>query len=94
MLNLNSADFTTPKKSSKILILKIEILLEFQNMTNIEIIGFLLMQFGLELHYSFMIVLELYSIIVLLDTHLDLLDTDIPRYVFKTSCKMSSRRLG
>ena len=38
--NLNSADFTTPNQSSEILILKIEMLLEFQNKTNSEIIGF------------------------------------------------------
>ena len=36
MSNLNSADFTTPNsQSSEILILKIEMLLEFQNKTNI-----------------------------------------------------------
>ena len=42
MPNLNSADFTTPnhQKSSEISILKIEMLLEFQNKANIEIIGF------------------------------------------------------
>ena len=33
---INSADFTTPNS----LILKIEMLLEFQNKMNIEIIGF------------------------------------------------------
>ena len=38
--NLNSADFTTPNQSSEILILKIEMLLEFQNKRNGEIIGF------------------------------------------------------
>ena len=38
--NLNSADFTTPKLSSEILIFKIEMLLEFQNKTNSETIGF------------------------------------------------------
>ena len=37
--NLNSADFTTPNQSSEILILKIEMLLEFQNKRNSEIIG-------------------------------------------------------
>ena len=36
MSNLNSADFTAPNQSSEILILKIEMLLEFQNMTNIN----------------------------------------------------------
>ena len=38
MSNLNSADFTKPNQSSEILILKVEILLEFQNKTNREII--------------------------------------------------------
>ena len=38
-LNLNSADFTTTRQSSEIWILKID-LLQFQNKTNIEIIGF------------------------------------------------------
>ena len=38
MLNLNSADFTTPNQSSEILILKIEMLLEFQNKTNSKIV--------------------------------------------------------
>ena len=38
--NWNSADFTIPDQSSEILILKIEILLEFQNKRNSEIIGF------------------------------------------------------
>ena len=36
--NLNSADFTTPNQSSEILILKIEMLFEFQNKRNGEII--------------------------------------------------------
>ena len=40
MSNLNSADFTTTNQSSEILILKIEMLLEFQNKTNNEIVGF------------------------------------------------------
>ena len=38
--NLNSADFATPNQSSVILILNIEMLLEFQNKWNGEIIGF------------------------------------------------------
>ena len=38
MSNLNSADFTTPNQSSEIVILKIEMLLEFQNKTNSEFI--------------------------------------------------------
>ena len=40
MSNLNSADFTTPNQSSEILILKIEMLLEFQNKVNSEFIEF------------------------------------------------------
>ena len=42
MSNLNSVDFATPNHSSRFLILKTEMLLEFQNRTNIEIIGFVL----------------------------------------------------
>ena len=38
MSNLNSANFTTPDQSPEILILKTEMLLEFQNKTNSEII--------------------------------------------------------
>ena len=38
--NLTSADFTSPNQSSEILILKIEMPLEFQNKRNSEIIGF------------------------------------------------------
>ena len=38
MSNLNSADLTAPNQSSEILILKIEMLLEFQNKTNNKII--------------------------------------------------------
>ena len=37
--NLNSADFTTRNQSSEILILKIEMLFEFQNKRNSESIG-------------------------------------------------------
>ena len=40
ILNLNSLDFTTSNQSPEILILKIEMLLDFQNKKNIEIIGF------------------------------------------------------
>ena len=36
--NLNSAGFTTPNQSSEILILQIEMILEFQNKRNSEII--------------------------------------------------------
>ena len=97
MSNLNSADFTTLNQSSDILIRKIEMVLEFQNKTNIEIIGFQLMHFGFALELSD---IDL-SNIDLLDTHLDLLDEDIPsKYflclhsVFKTCLQdMSSRRL-
>ena len=39
MSNLPSADSTTTRQSSDILILKIEMLLEFQDNKNIEIIG-------------------------------------------------------
>ena len=39
MSNLNSADFKTANQSPNILIFKIKMLLEFQNKTNIEIIG-------------------------------------------------------
>ena len=40
MSNFNSAFFRCTKQSSEILILKIEILLEFQSKTNIETTGF------------------------------------------------------
>ena len=77
-------------------------LVEFQNKTNIELMGFYLMGFGLALELSNVDLLN----IGLLDTHLDLLDTDIPnkyfaclhnvfktsaRHVFKTCLKTSSR---
>ena len=39
MSNLSSVDFTIPTQSSEILILKREMLREFQNKTNCEIIG-------------------------------------------------------
>ena len=38
--NLTSGDFTSPNQSSEILILKVEMPLEFQNKRNSEIIGF------------------------------------------------------
>ena len=53
-------------------------LLEFQNKTNIEIIGFQLMHFGFTQVSSD---IDLGNI-DLLDTHLDLLDTDIPSKLF------------
>ena len=49
-------------------------LLVFQNKTNIEVIEFKLMHFGFALDSSD---IDLFNI-DLLDTHLDLLDTDIP----------------
>ena len=49
MSNLTSADFTTTRQSSEILILKIEMLLEFQDKKDIEIIGFHIMHFRLAL---------------------------------------------
>ena len=73
-------------------------LLEFQKKTNIEIVGFRLMHIGFAL-------VSLGNI-NLLDTHLDLLDTDIPsrpfaslqdvlktssRIVFKTSSRHFNR---
>ena len=69
--------------------------LVFQNKTNIEIVGFQLMQFGFALDSSDIDLLNI-------DSHLDLLDTDIPskhfvclqdvlktssRYAFKTSSR-------
>ena len=96
------------KQSSEILILKIEMLLEFQNKTNIEIIGFSLMHFRFALELSD---IDLWNT-DLLDTHLDLIGTDTPnkyivclhnlfktssKHVFKTSSRhlqdMSSRHL-
>ena len=47
--NLNSAYFKTPNQLSEILILKIEILLEFQNKRNGKIIVLQLMHFGFAL---------------------------------------------
>ena len=77
-MNLNSGYFTAPNQSSIVLILKIGMLLLFQNKRNSEIIRFSLMHFGFAL--------ELWDIdlwnIELLDTNLDLLDTDIPRKYF------------
>ena len=49
-------------------------LLEFQNKKNSEIIGFWLIHFGFALELSDKDLWNIY----LLDTHLDLLDTDIP----------------
>ena len=78
------------EQSGESLILKM--LLEFQNKTNIEIIGFKLMHFGFALVSS-----DLYlGNIDLLNTHLDLLDGDIPSKSFSSpqdTLKMSLRRL-
>ena len=97
MSNLNSADFTTPN-SHQDFDVKIEMLLDFQNKTDIKIIGFWLIRFGFALDSSD---LDLWNI-DLLDTHLDLLDADIlskhfvclqdvlktiSRHVFKTSSR-------
>ena len=77
-MNLNSGYFTAQNQSSIVLILKIEMLLLFQNKRDSEIIRFSLMHFGFAL--------ELWDIdlrnIELLDTNLHLLDTDIPRKYF------------
>ena len=80
MPNLNSANFTTQnsQSSEEILILKRETLPEFQNKTNIKIIGFKLMHLGFALVLSDIDLRNRN----LLDTHLDLLDTDIPRKPF------------
>ena len=53
MPNLNSANFTTQnsQSSEEILILKRETLPEFQNKTNIKIIGFKLMHLGFALSF-------------------------------------------
>ena len=97
--------FHNTQQSLEILIFKIEMLLEFQNKTDIDIIGFKLMHFGFPLVLSD---IDLGNI--------DLLDTDIPskpvvslqdalktssrhvfktssRHVFKTSSRHVSRRL-
>ena len=80
--------FHNTEQSSEIWILKIKMLFEFQNKTNVEIIEFYLMHFGFSLDWSD---IDLWNI--------DLLDTDISskhfvclhdilktssRYVFKT----------
>ena len=78
-------------QSSEMLILQIEMLLEFQNKNNVEITGFWLMHFGFALDLS---EINLWNI-DLLDTHLDLLDTNIPgkdSACFQDVFKTSSRR--
>ena len=77
--------FRNTKQPSEILILEIVMLLEFPNKTNIE-----LMHFGFTLELPN---IDLWNI-SLLDTHLDLLDTDIPSKYFvclHEVFKMSSR---
>ena len=76
--NLNLTDFTTPNQSSVILILKIEMLLKFQNKRNSEIIGFYLIHFEFALELSD---IDLWNI-DLLNNHLDFLDTDVPSKYF------------
>ena len=90
--------FHNTVQSSQFLFLKIEILLEFQKKTNIEIISFKLMHFGFVLGSSDIDLGNKY----LLDTLLDLLGTNIlskpfvslqsilktsSRHVFKTSSR-------
>ena len=65
-------------------------LLVFQNKTNIEVIEFKLMHFGFALDSSD---IDLFNI-DLLDTHLDLLDTDIPSKHFACLFKTSICLLG
>ena len=60
--------FHSTEQSSEILILKINMQLEFQNKTNIEIIGFKLMHSGFALVSSD---IDLVNIIDFLDTYLD-----------------------
>ena len=66
--------FLNTKQSSKTLILKIDVLLELKKKMNIEITGFRLMHLGFALVSSD---IDLGNI-DLLDTYLDLLDTNLP----------------
>ena len=68
--------FHNIEQSSKILILKINMQLEFQNKTNIEIIGFKLMHSGFALVSSD---IDLGNIIDFLDTHLDFIRYRYPQ---------------
>ena len=53
MSNLNIfIRFQKTEQSSKILVLNMEMLLEFQNKTNLEIIGLKIMYFGFALNFS------------------------------------------
>ena len=84
--------FHNTEQSLEISILKIEILLEFPKKTNIKIIGFKLMHFGFAIVSSD---IELGNT-DLLDTHLDLLDTDIHNKPFtslQNILKTSSRHV-
>ena len=81
----------TEQSSEEILFLKREMLLEFQNKTNIKIIGFKLMHFGFRLVSSD---IDLGNK-DFLDAHLNLLDTDIPSKPFvslQDALETSSRR--
>ena len=81
----------TEQSSEEILFLKREMLLEFQNKTNIKIIGFKLMHFGFGLVSSD---IDLGNR-DFLDAHLNLLDTDIPSKPFvslQDALETSSRR--
>ena len=93
--NLNSADLkTNTKQSSEIFILKIEMLLEFQNKTNIEIIEFQLMI----LDWPWIRQIQICEIqICWIHTRLDLLDVNPHFFVAKAAWKclqdMTSGRL-
>ena len=81
----------TEQSSEEILFLKREMLLEFQNKTNIKITGFKLMHFGFGLVSSD---IDLGNR-DFLDAHLNLLDTDIPSKPFvslQDALETSSRR--
>ena len=81
----------TEQSSEEILFLKREMLLEFQNKTNIKITGFKLMHFGFGLVSSD---IDLGNK-DFLDAHLNLLDTDIPSKPFvslQDALETSSRR--
>ena len=81
----------TEQSSEEILFLKREMLLEFQNKTNIKIAGFKLMHFGFGLVSSD---IDLGNK-DFLDAHLNLLDTDIPSKPFvslQDALETSSRR--
>ena len=80
--------FHNTEQSSQILILKIEMLLEFQNKANIEVVGTKLKHSGFPSVSSDM---DLGNI-EFLDTHLDFLDTDILSNLLLL-CKTSWRGL-